>query len=170
MSTTSQTVALTDSAGNAYTDAVAQGQSIDGHQIHVFYAKNIKGGVNTVIARFSSTNPHPWLAIFEYSGLSLASPLDQTAHAQGTSSSASSGATGTTKNPNELVFAAVGAPATAYSGSFAAGSGYTILLENTNTSKAADEALIAGATGSFNGKFGLNSSTNWSSVIATFTP
>src|SRR5262249_40800974 len=37
MSTTSQNVTLTDSAGNVYTEAAAQVQSADGHQIHVFY-------------------------------------------------------------------------------------------------------------------------------------
>ena len=42
MSTTSQTVSVTDSAGNVYADAVAQAQSTDGHQIHLFYAKNVK--------------------------------------------------------------------------------------------------------------------------------
>src|SRR5205823_752558 len=77
MSTTWQTVNVTDSAGNVYTDAASQGQTADGHQIHVFYAKNIAGGANTVNAAFSSTNNHPWLAIFEFSGLSTTNPLDQ---------------------------------------------------------------------------------------------
>src|SRR5262249_253097 len=83
MSTTTQTVKVRDWVGNTYTDAVSQAQTADGHQIHIFYAKNIRGGTNTVTANFSSTNNHPWIAIYEYSGLSASNPLDQVAHAQG---------------------------------------------------------------------------------------
>ena len=50
MSTTSQTVTMTDSSGNVYTDAVAQSQTADGHQVHLFYARNVAGGANTVTA------------------------------------------------------------------------------------------------------------------------
>ncbi len=111
MSTTSQTVTVTDSAGNIYADAVAQSQTTDGHQVHLFYAKNVAGGANTVTATFSASNSHPWLAVYEYRGLSTTSPLDRTAHAQGSGSTPTSGATATTVNANELVFAAVGLPA-----------------------------------------------------------
>src|SRR2546421_4319686 len=110
MSTTGQTVTVADSAGNIYADAASQVQTADGHQIYVFYAKNVAGGANTVTATFSSTNNHPWLAIFEYSGLSSTNPLDQTAHAQGNSSSADSGPI-TTSTANELLFVATGLPA-----------------------------------------------------------
>ncbi|MBI2816192.1 MAG: hypothetical protein HYX72_04560 [Acidobacteria bacterium] len=68
MSTNWQTVSITDTAGNVYTDAVWQSQDVDGHQIHLFYAKNIAPGRNVVTATFSSTNNYPWLAIYEYSG------------------------------------------------------------------------------------------------------
>jgi hypothetical protein len=84
MSSTSQTVTVTDSAGNVYSDAVAQIQTSDGHQLHLFYAKNIAGGSNTVTATFSATNNHPWLAIYEYRGLSATSPLDRTSGYSGT--------------------------------------------------------------------------------------
>jgi hypothetical protein len=59
MSTSSQTVALSDKTGNIYVDAVAQTQTTDGHQIHIFYAKNILSGANTVTASFSEANNHP---------------------------------------------------------------------------------------------------------------
>src|SRR4051812_39312570 len=74
-STATQTVVITDTAGNSYTDAVSQVQSADGHQVHIYYAKNIAGGSNTVTATFSAANNHPWLAIYEYSGLSTTAPL-----------------------------------------------------------------------------------------------
>src|SRR5262249_50207327 len=121
MSTTSQAVAVTDSAHNVYTDAVAQTQTTDGHQGHVFYAKHVAGGSNTVTATFSATNNHPWLSIYEYSGLSTRSPLDQTAHAQGSSATPSSGASATTASANELVLAVTGLPAS-YTGAVAMGS------------------------------------------------
>jgi hypothetical protein len=169
MSTTSQTVTITDSAGNLYTDAVAQSQTTDGHQVHVFYAKNIAGGGNTVTATFSSTNNHPWLAIYEYSGLSATSPLDRAAHAQGSSSAPTSGATATTVSANELVFAAVGLPAS-YTGTVTAGSGYALRQQDTTSSRAANEAAVVSSTGSYAGTFGLSATTNWSAVVATFKP
>ena len=169
MSTTSQTVTVTDSAGNSYTDAVAQPQSADGHQVHVFYAKNIAGGANTVTATFSATNNRPWLAVYEYSGLSATSPLDRTANAQGSGSAPSSGATATTVSANELVFAAVGLPAN-YKGTVAAGSGYVLQLQDTGISRAATEAAVVTSTGSYAGTFSLSAGTNWTSVVATFKP
>src|SRR5690242_14341873 len=78
MSNTWQSVQVTDSLGNVYRDAVSQVQSDDGHQIHIFYATNVLAGVNTVTATFSEINNHPWLAIFEYSGVAVDNPLDVT--------------------------------------------------------------------------------------------
>ncbi|HKV40609.1 MAG TPA: Ig-like domain repeat protein, partial [Blastocatellia bacterium] len=167
MSTTSQTVTLNDSAGNTYIQAVAQLQNSDGSQVHLFYARNIVGGANTVTATFSSTNNHPWLTIYEYSGLNAANPLDQTASAQGGGAAASSGATATTTGANELVFAATGLPAS-YSGTVTAGSGYTMQASDLTGSTGANEAEIVTSTGSFTGTFNLSSSVPWSAIVATF--
>jgi hypothetical protein len=167
MSTTTQTVTVTDNAGNTYTDAVSQAQSSDGHQIHLFYASNIVGGSNRVTATFSASNNHPWLAVYEYQGLRAASPLDQTAQAQGSSATPSSGATMSTATANELVFAATGLPSS-YTGTLTAGSGYTLLQQNTTTSRAASEGQSVTATGAYAGGFSLSSSANWSAVLATF--
>ena len=87
-------------------------QTADGSQVHLFYAKNIAGGANTVTAHFSASNGHPWLAIYEYSGLSTTSPLDQKASAQGNSTTPSTGATPITTSANELVFVGAGLPST----------------------------------------------------------
>ncbi len=168
MSTTSQTVSVTDTAGNIYTDAVAQAQTTDGHQVHIFYAKSINGGANTVTAAFSATNNHPWLAVYEYSGLSKTNPLDRTAHAQGSGSTASSGATATTSSANELVFAGLGLVSN-FTGTVTPGAGFTLQLQNTATSRAATETSVVSATGSYTGTFSLSASTNWSCALATFT-
>ena len=166
MSTTSQTVSVSDSAGNVYTDAVSQAQTSDGHQIHIFYAANVTGGTNRVTASFSGTNNHPWLAIYEFSGVTA---LDQTAAAQGASAVASSGATASTSSANELLFAGVGLPAS-YTGTASAGSGFTVQQQDTGTSRGADETGLVTAAGSFIGTFNLSASTNWTAAIATFHP
>jgi hypothetical protein len=167
MSSTSQTVTVTDSAGNVYSDAVAQIQTSDGHQLHLFYAKNIAGGSNTVTATFSATNNHPWLAIYEYRGLSATSPLDRTSAAQGTSTVVSSGSTPVTSSANELVFAGLGLPS-GYSGTVTVGSGFVLGEQSTSTSPGATETALVTATGSYAGTFALSSSTNWSALVATF--
>lgn len=167
MSTATQTVGVTDSAHNTYTDAVAQAQTTDGHQVHIFYASNVAGLGNTVTATFSGTNNHPWLAIYEYSGLSTLGPLDQTAHAQGSSTTPSSGATLTTTHANELLFAGLGM-VNNNSGTVTAGSGYALQQQDTNLSRAANETLAVSSTGAYTGNFTLSSLTNWSAVLATF--
>jgi hypothetical protein len=169
MSTSTQTVALTDTAGNAYVEAVAQAQIADGSQVHLFYAKSIPGVANTITATFSSTNNHPWLAIYEYKGLSTTSPLDQTAHAQGSSTAPNSGPTATTASASELVFAAMGLPAS-YTGTQTIGSGYSLLQNDTSTSPASNESILATSTGSFAGTFALSATANWSAIVATFKP
>jgi hypothetical protein len=169
MSSTSQTVTVTDTAGNTYVDGVSQVQTADGHQVHIFYAKNISGGANAVTAHFSAANNHPWIALYEYNGLNTTAPLDRTAHAQGSGSTASSGATAVTTSSNELVFAATGLPAS-YTGSVSAGAGYTLMQQDTASSRAANEAAGTSSTGSVTGVFNLAPGTSWSAVVATFTP
>ena len=166
MSTSSQTVTLTDSAHNTYVEAVAQTQTSDGSQVHLFYARNILGAANTVTATFSGTNGHPWLAVGEYKGLNTANPLDQTAHGQG-STSAPSVVTPTTTSANELVFAGLGLPVS-YTGTQTAGSGFTLVQNDTGTSPAATETMLVTATGSYTPAFSLSSSPNVSEVVATF--
>jgi hypothetical protein len=169
MSSASQTVSVTDSAGNVYSDAVAQVQTADGHQIHIFYAKNIKGGSNTVTAQFSSTNNHPWLAIFEYSGLSTTSPLDQTSSAQGNSAAISSGGTAQTRAAAELLFSGLGLPVSS-SVTMTAGSGYVLEQWDTTSpgSRAATEQSVVSSVGSFSATYSLSGSVTWSAVLATF--
>ncbi len=169
MSTTSQTVNVTDSAGNIYVDAVSQAQIVDRHQLHLFYGKNVSGSSNTVTATFSSTNNHPWIAIYEYSGISTTNPLDQTAHAQGSSTSPDTGSTSVTSSANELVFAATSLPAS-YAGTVTASAGYILQQQDTGSSRAATEAGIANGTGTFHGAFNLSSATNWGAIVATLRP
>lgn len=166
MSTATQTVTVTDSAGNVYVRAASQIQAADGSQIHIFYAENIAGRTNSVTATFSAINNHPWLAVFEYSGLSKTSPLDRTATGQGSGLSAST-APVTTSSPNELVFSALGLPAS-FTGAATPGSGFTVAQKNTSTSPAVVETKMASATGNYQATFTLSAGANWSAALATF--
>ena len=171
MSTSSQTVQVTDTLGNVYADAVSQVQSDDAHQTHIFYAANIAAGANTVTASFSGINNHPWLAIYEYSGLDPSTPLDQTAHSQGSTSSANSGATQATSSARELVFGGVGLPASTTQ-AVAADTGFTLLQQDLppDTSRAANEQDIANSVAQYAASFTLSGTTNWTAVLATFQP
>src|ERR1700737_3340375 len=164
MSSTGQSVTVTDSVGNVYTDAVAQVQTTDGHQVHIFYAKNIVGGANTVQAAFSASNTHPWLAIYEYRGLNKTNPLDHTAAAQGSGGTPNSGTTATTVSANELLFAATGLPSS-YRGTATAGSGYTMLQRDTNTSPADNEGVVVTSTGAYAATFNVSPIPNWTAVV-----
>lgn len=165
MSTITQVATVSDSAGNAYIDAVSQAQTADGHQIHIFYAANIRGGANTVQAAFSGTNNHPWLAVYEFSGLSATTALDQVGHAQGSSAGPSTAFTTTTSA--ELVFSAVGLPSS-YTGTVGAGAGYTLLRQDAGSARAATEAGALNAAGQYAAGFNLSSAANWSMAVATF--
>jgi subtilisin family serine protease len=168
LSTTTQTVTVTDTAGNLYSEAAAQAQTADGHQIVLFYAANVAAGANTVTATFSGSNKRPWLAVFEYSGVSTAQPLDRTAQAQGSGTAVRAGPTAPTRSPDELVFAAVGLPGGSNT-KVTAGAGDTLLLSNTGSnSPAATEASGVAATGAYAGTFSLSGSANWSALVATF--
>ena len=168
-STTSQTVSVSDSAGNHYVSAVAQAQTVDGHQVHIFYAANVVGGSNTVTARFSGTNPAPWMAIYEYRGLSTTNPLLQTAVGQGSSNIAKSSSLNATAG--NLVFAAVGLPRSS-TVTVTNGPGYAIQQQAApgGSPRGANESLIPLAGGSVSGTFNLSSSANWSDVVAVFSP
>jgi hypothetical protein len=166
MSTTGQTVSIADQAGNMYREAVAQTQNADVHQIHLFYASNIRAGPNTITASFSGTNNHPWLAIYEYSGLGSTASLDQAVAAQGASSTASAGSVPV--NANELVFVATGLPAS-YTGTAAATAPFTVMQQDTRSSRATSEADVTGQSASLTGSFALSSPANWSTVMATFS-
>jgi hypothetical protein len=160
-------VTLTDSLGNTYVDAVSQVQNSDASQVHILYASNIKGGANTVTATITLPNDHPWLAVYEYSGLIANNPLDKTASAQGTSANAATGSSATTSNPYELIFVGAGIPS-GFAGSASAGSGYTVAQQDTGGSPAINETLVTNSAGSFNGTFNFSGSTDWSAVLATF--
>jgi len=90
---TSTITSVTDSAGNVYQLAAPLTRG-SGMSQAIYYAKNIKAaaaGANVVTVQFSAAASFPDVRVAEYGGLNQASPLDTSASAAGSGSTASSG-------------------------------------------------------------------------------
>jgi hypothetical protein len=149
--------------------AVNQGQTTDSHSVWIYYAANVIGGADTVTASFAASNAHPFLSIFEVSGLDLLCPLDQTAAGTSgaTASTAASTSPLTTTSANELLFAIVGESSTA-GPAVTAGTGFVLDQVNTGTSRAATETQIVSSIGTYAGTATLATAANWSMAMASF--
>ncbi len=159
--TTSSVNTVTDSKGNSYVLAVGP-TSGTGLRQSIYYAKNIAGGSNTVTVTFSKAAAAVDVRILEYSGLDTVSPLDVTAAAAGSGTTANSGAA-TTRSANELI---VGAGMTA--GAFSnAGTGFTLRTITSPDADIAEDRTVS-ATGSYNATAPTSSSTAWVMQMATF--
>jgi chitodextrinase len=102
----SSIVSVTDSQANVYTQiGTALSSPTNKQSGALFYAKNIKGGPDTVTVRLDAVPESPGLGIyiFEYKGIDTFSPLDGNAQATGTSHTVSSGNL-TTTVPGDLLF------------------------------------------------------------------
>jgi Domain of unknown function (DUF1929) len=157
--TTSAISSVTDSKGNIYTRAVGPTSNTNLQQA-TYYAKNIAAGNNTVTVKFNQEAAYPDVRILEYSGLDPTSPLDVTAAATGSGTSASSGSA-TTTSATELIFGA----GTSASDFTSAGSGFTDRIINIYGNIAEDETVSN--IGSY-AATATNSSGNWVMQMATF--
>ena len=108
---------VTDSRGNSYTLAIGPTTGT-GLRQSIYYAKNIVAGSNTVTVTFNQAAAYVDVRVLEYSGLDTTNPLDVTAGASGSGTSANSGSA-TTSSANESDFRS-GMTTTHYTG---AGSG-----------------------------------------------
>ena len=82
---------VTDSQGNTFTPVGTQLTSPAGGQSVVYYAKNIKGGADTVIVSISANATFLELYLTEYSGIDQTNPIDAQAGAAGSAGPVSSG-------------------------------------------------------------------------------
>jgi IPT/TIG domain-containing protein len=153
--TTSAVSNVTDSRGNGY--ALASGTGL---RQSIYYAKNIAAGSNTVTVTFSAA-AFVDIRVLEYSGLDTVNPLDKTAGAVGSGTSASSGAV-TTTAANELIFGG-GMTLAKFTG---AGSGFTSRIITSPDADIAEDRTVS-ATGSYSAT-APNSSSNWVMQLATF--
>jgi hypothetical protein len=158
--TTSSVSSVTDSRGNVYTRALGP-TTTTGLSQSIYYAKNIAAGSNTVTVTFNQAAAYPDVRILEYSGLDTSAPLDVTAAAVGSGTSANSGSA-TTTSANELIFGAGSTTGVTYTGG---GSGFTARIIN-NFGNLAEDKTVA-STGS-NSATAPNSSGNWVMQMATF--
>jgi hypothetical protein len=137
---------VTDSSGNVYQRAVGPTVQSGLATQAIYYAFNIVGAAanaNTVTVTFNTPAVYPDIRILEYSGIATTSPLDVTAAAIGSNSSASSGAA-TTTNANDLIF---GADLTVTE-TTGAGSGFTSRMITVPDSDIAEDRIVS-ATGSY---------------------
>jgi IPT/TIG domain len=155
---TSTISSVTDSLGNSYSRAVGP-TGTSGLQQSIYYAKNIVGGNNTVKVTFNQAAAYPDVRILEYSGLSASNPLDVTAAAVGSGSSASSGSA-TTTSGNELIFGA-GTSDNFFSG---AGTGFTNRIVNIYGNLAEDK--VVSSSGSY-AATAVNSGNIWVMQMVT---
>lgn len=157
--TTSAISSVTDDQGNTYLRAVGPTKTT-GLQQAIYYARNIVSGSNRVTVTFNQAASYPDVRILEYSGVDPSTPLDVTAAAVGTGTTAKSGVV-TTTSATELIFAA----GTTGSNFTAAGSGFNNRGINIYGNIAEDKNVST--TGTYNATATTNSS-NWIMQMATF--
>ena len=95
-STSATVSSVSDSQGNAFTQVGTPLTSPGGNHSLVYYAKNIKGGANTVTVSLSGNSPYVLVYLTEYFGLNPTNPIDAQAGAVGAAGPVSSGNATTT--------------------------------------------------------------------------
>jgi Bacterial Ig domain/Calcineurin-like phosphoesterase len=136
------TVTCSDSQGNAYVVATTQYDSSNDQSLAICYAVNVRAGVNTVTANFSEEVTWRRMAIHEYSGVALTSPVDVVARNVANGTTAANGITSTaavTTISGDLIFAAVMDDAGATS--ITAGTGFTQRLAVNNKDLATEDRV-----------------------------
>jgi hypothetical protein len=131
--TTSSVSSVIDTSGNTYAPAVGP-TTASGLRQSIYYAKNIKGGSNTVTVNFNQAAAYPDIRALEYAGADTSNPLDVTAAAVGSSTTASSGSA-TTTSANELIFGAD----TIFTGTAGPGAGFTARIITSPDSDIAED-------------------------------
>ena len=131
---------VTDTQGNVFTPIGNQLTSPGGTRSRVYYAKNIKGGADTVKVTLSGTSGWIELYITEYTGADQTNPIDAQSGATGAAGPVSSGSA-TTTTAGDAIFGYCVAD-----WACTAGSGFTP-RSNFNNNLIEDEK--AGAAGSY---------------------
>ena len=160
---TSSVSSVTDSAGNSYALAIGPTSGVNLRQ-SIYYARNIRGGANTVTVSFNQAAAFPDVRVLEYRGLNTTSPLDAAHGASGNSATANSGAAATTA-ATELIFGAD----MVYTGNKTPGSGFTARIITSPDSDLAEDQTVS-STGSYAATATLTASGNWVMQVATFKP
>jgi hypothetical protein len=165
-SSTATVGTVTDSSGNVYQLAVGPTVYSDQSgttQQSIYYAANIAAaGANTVTVTFTTAAAWPDIRILEYSGIATTSPLDVTAGAAGSSTSASSGPA-TTTVMNGLI---VGADDT-WTHTTGPGSGFTSRVITSPDGDIAEDKITT-TVGSYTATAPISPSGPWVMQMAAF--
>ena len=87
---------LSDAQGNTFTEVGTQLTSPGGAQSRVYYARNIRGGADTVTVNLTASSSYIEVYLSEYTGMNKTSPVDAQAGATGVAGNVSSGFATTT--------------------------------------------------------------------------
>jgi len=150
---------IADNQGNAFTQVGTEITSPGGARTRLYYARNIKGGSETVTINLAANPPYLEVYAAEYAGIDTTTPLDVSAQATGSASSATSGSIVTTTANDVIVGLCIG------DNSCTAGSGFT--ARSTYHSNLLEDRVLAtagstAATGT--------ASSGWAVIMAAFRP
>lgn len=141
-----------------------------GVRASLFHFANAAAGATTVTVSWGVNNGAGTLAIAEYSGMATSSPTDKTQGGDGFGTAATTAATATTTQADELLAVMTCREFTAVDGHFTPGTNYNEREDPATDPRPGElEDRIVSATGAYSGAATLlGGSENWTEVIVTF--
>jgi chitodextrinase len=165
----SGTVSVSDSVNGAWQRAAGETFSSGGGDIALYYLASSKASASGLTITMSASGAtYLQGSAAEYSGVVAASPLDQVSVSKGNSAVTTAGPTAAVP-AGELVFGGIntgGSPRGDTPGS-SLGKSYA-LRATTSSGTAANEDIVASASGAQTAGFTLGGATDWYMVVATF--
>ncbi|MGO8791842.1 MAG: choice-of-anchor D domain-containing protein [Terriglobia bacterium] len=138
---------VSDMQGNTFVQVASQLTSPEGTGSRVYYAKNIKGGADTVTVHWSVASANVEIYLTEYAGLDLNNPVDAQAGATGSAGAVSSGLATTTVSGDIIYGYCVGDSACTVGSGFSARSTYDQnLIEDMTAGSPGSYAATASAS------------------------
>jgi hypothetical protein len=98
-----QTPTITDTQGNSFVEVGSELTSPGAARTRVYYAKNIKGGADTVTVALSKSSSYIEEYLTEYAGANTSTPIDVQAGKTGSAGTVTSGSA-TTTVANEIIY------------------------------------------------------------------
>jgi RHS repeat-associated protein len=169
-----QTLSVTDSEGNVFTQAVKTYDASHNQGCAIFYATNIAGGVrDTIAVNFTSLEAYLALGVHEYSGVAPSSALDVVSGnlGEGNILTSDPGNGPVTTRGGDLIFG-VGVEDEVGSGdTFTAGGGFTKRADLGNAAAYADEDQVQSSAGRTAATWTMAPpGLEWIAVMAAFKP